>query len=127
MPGIFGTARFKLPDGRQFPSSYWRTASSQQLSALGFRIYTPPEPEPVEPTEPKFYTVNKTDLWKRCTEDEAEILQAALAQASAKMQGVFNGATVLHSNDEFFPMLQAGISDAVGEERANEILAPSEG
>lgn len=56
MEGIFGNAKFVLPDGRQFPRSFWRTASSQQISGLGFRVYEPTvEPEPEPSTDPTDY------------------------------------------------------------------------
>lgn len=47
MPGLFGSAAFVLPDGRQFPAAWWRTSSPQERSGLGFRIH---EPELIPPT-----------------------------------------------------------------------------
>lgn len=51
MPGVFGSAKFKMPDGRQFPASFWRTASAQEIAALGFVEYVPPPPEPPTPEQ----------------------------------------------------------------------------
>jgi hypothetical protein len=47
MPGLYGSAPFTLPDGRQFPAVWWRTSSPQERAGLGFRVH---EAEPEVPT-----------------------------------------------------------------------------
>ena len=42
--GLFGSAAFALPDGRQFPSVFWRTASPQEIADLGFVEFVPEPP-----------------------------------------------------------------------------------
>lgn len=51
MPGVFGAAKFVMPDGRQFPRVWWSTASAQEIADLGFVEYAPPEPEPPTPEQ----------------------------------------------------------------------------
>lgn len=46
MDGVFGVARFTLPDGRWFPASWWGTVTQDEIEALGFVAHVPPEPDP---------------------------------------------------------------------------------
>ncbi len=58
MVGMFGNAKFVMPDGRQFPASWWRTSSPQERAGLGFRVYEPPvEPDPEPSTDPNDYSL----------------------------------------------------------------------
>lgn len=50
MSSIFGNTAFALPDGRKFPRAWWRTATPQEIAALGFVEYTLPVVEPEPPT-----------------------------------------------------------------------------
>lgn len=60
MDGIFGNAAFTLPDGRQFPRVWWRTASEQEIAGLGFVEYEPPEQEP-QP-DPVPYVISRRQI-----------------------------------------------------------------
>ncbi len=55
LPGVFGASAFVLR-GRQFPSSWWRTASQIEIENEGFVVYEPPiEPDPEPSTDPVDY------------------------------------------------------------------------
>lgn len=67
----------------------------------------------------------KADIWRRATDAEAETIVAVLAQQSIRKQRLFNDATVLDHADPGFIELKAGFVQAFGQQRANELLAPS--
>lgn len=80
-----------------------------------------PQPDP-----PTTYNISKADIYRRCTDEEAEALHAALLAAPIRLQGIFSGATMINTGDDYFPALRVGIVAALGETRADEVLAPSE-
>lgn len=81
-----------------------------------------PPPDPVIPTT---YNISKADIYRRCTDEEVEALHAALSAAPIRLQGIFSGATMINTGDDYYPALRAGIVAALGETRADEVLAPS--
>lgn len=48
---LFGNASFTLY-GVKYKRVFWRTSSPEEIAALGFVEYVPPEPEPVPPLPP---------------------------------------------------------------------------
>lgn len=82
-------------------------------------IEVPQEPHPTT------YNTSKADIYRRCTDEEAEALHAALLSAPIRLQGIFSGATMINTGDDYYPALRAGIVAALGETRADEVLAPS--
>lgn len=68
----------------------------------------------------------KADIWRRATDEEAETIVAVLAQQPTRKQRLFNDATVLSHADPEFAELTAGFVVAFGQDRADELLAPSE-
>ena len=74
--------------------------------------------------EPSHITY-KTDIWRRCTDEEAILLEQALTNAPAKLRRLFNDANVIEHDSPEFVYLRAGIEKAVGVSRADVILAPS--
>ena len=68
----------------------------------------------------------KADIWRRATDEEAVTLDAALKAAPLRLQRLFDGATRLVHDDPDFGSLKVGIAQAVGQARADELLAPSE-
>lgn len=79
----------------------------------------------VDPPAPVLTKVAKADLWRRLTEPEAVTLDAALQAAPLRLRRVFEAAQYLDTTDEDYPALRAGIVGALGEARANEVLAPT--
>lgn len=84
---------------------------------------SPPEPEPVKPE----YSTYKSDIWQRCTDAEAETLDGQLEQAPAKQRRMWNDAITIEHSSEYFSLLRDNMIEEFGEERTDEILAPSNG
>ena len=85
-----------------------------------------PIPQPVsEPEEQPATRLAKADLWRRVTDAEAVALDTALAEAPARLRRLFEAATYLDAADADYPALSAGITAALGEERATQVLAPN--
>lgn len=67
----------------------------------------------------------KADVWRRLTDEEAEVLDAALLAAPLRLRRIFEAAQYLDTADADYPALRAGIVAALGETRANEVLTPT--
>lgn len=67
----------------------------------------------------------KGDLWRRCSEAEADILDAALDQSPSRLRRLFDDAQYLDPSDPDYPTIRAAVVTALGEARAAEVLAPS--
>lgn len=104
---------YKLVDGKRV------ALKGDELADHLGRLETPPSSVPTAKTF-------KADIWRRCTDDEADTLDAMLAQQSTRLRLIFASATVIDHGDDDFPALKAGIEAALGVDRAAEILAPSE-
>ena len=68
----------------------------------------------------------KSDILRRATVYEAELIELALTASSPKYRDLFRDVQYLDHDDPRFPMLRSGFIDAFGEARADELLAPSE-
>lgn len=68
----------------------------------------------------------KKDIWQRCTEEEAEALNAALLMAPLRQRKMFEDAQYLSHGDDLFPAVRAAVEAACGFDRAAAILSPSE-
>lgn len=87
----------------------------------------PPPPEPEPPFELPPMTITYTgDIWRRVTSEEAIVLIEALKQVDPRLQMLFNTVAFLDPVDPDYPTLKSGIVAALGEERALEVLAPSQ-
>lgn len=83
--------------------------------------YVPdPEPEPITIVYP-------ADLWRRVTNDEADVIAEAMQEQPLRLRKIFETAQVYRSDDELWPLLQGMAVQLFGETRASEILAPSNG
>lgn len=78
--------------------------------------------EPEEPAGP--YSLDKMVLWLRLTEQEADQVDAAMAQQPARLRGIWNTAQSVQSDSEFFGTLQAFLTAVIGATRAGQVLAP---
>lgn len=67
----------------------------------------------------------KRDIWVRCTDEEADIIEAVLAKQSTRKQNMFRDAQYLDHADPYFAELMAGFVQAFGTERASQLLAGS--
>ncbi len=99
--------------------SIWRDGKVMRVNEAALER---PDLSPL-PTLPK--RLSKATLWRRATDEEAEILDATLAAMPARMRRIFDGAGYLDHADDYFPDLRAGIAAALNsEERADELLEP---
>lgn len=82
-------------------------------------------------------TTFKADVIRRCTDDEADAFDAALAAASSKLRLLWNSITVIDHGAPEFGTLRGAIMDALmspaiglsnpdASARVDELLAPSE-
>lgn len=69
----------------------------------------------------------KTDIWQRVTEEEAEVLDAALNAAPAKQRRMWDDSLSVEHSSDYYVLLKAQMVGVFGEARTDEILAPSEG
>jgi len=82
--------------------------------------------EPEVPVQPTVIRTLKSDIWRRCTDEEAALLDAALDAAPARLRRLFNDSQVIESDKPEYQFLLQGIGAAVGAERALELLAASQ-
>lgn len=93
---------------------------------FGMKVFDPEAgtfsdiPVPVQPV-----ITYKKDIWLRATDEEADTIEAVLAQQSTRKQRIFREATYLDHADPLFVELQAGFVKAFGTERAGQLLAGS--
>ncbi|MCZ8098844.1 MAG: hypothetical protein O9972_13085 [Burkholderiales bacterium] len=80
--------------------------------------------EPRPTAESLFTRLSKAELWRRCTDAEAEALALALSQAPLRLQMVFQAAQFLDTNDPDYPAMREGVIAALGLVRANAVLKP---
>jgi hypothetical protein len=100
----------------------WEAAVAQ-AAELGDALLFEPEPEPLP--LPPTTRLAKADLWRRLTDAEAVTLDAALLAAPVRLRRIYEAASYLDATDPDFPELRAGIIAALGETRADEVLAPT--
>lgn len=73
---------------------------------------------------PIAYIIPKLLLWTRLTDTEATAVDTAMASQSAKLRGIWNSATEVRSDSEFFGILKAFLSGALSPGRAEDLLEP---
>ncbi|AVH41806.1 hypothetical protein [Agrobacterium tumefaciens] len=103
---------YVLPDGAI------EMTEQEYIQALDHAKNAPAQP----PSIPILYRV---DLWSRLTEDEAEQVELAMASQSARVRNIFNSAASYRSDHELWSLLEETAVDLFGQDRAAEILAPS--
>jgi hypothetical protein len=87
-----------------------------------FNLYQQDMPPPVK----LGVRIYKSDMWRRATESEAEIIKAGLALRPVREQEIFATSSYISPDDPLFLPLMAGFVAAFGQTRANELLAPAE-
>lgn len=86
----------------------------------GERFEAPKDPE--EPAKTRIY---KADIWRRCTDAEAETLKQLLAQATARQQGLWQDAQYLDMTDPDFAFVTEAAQSAFPDERVAALLQPT--
>lgn len=74
------------------------------------------EPEPVVTVLPA------VTLWERLTEDEADLVNEAMATQPVRTQRIFTTANTFRSDHELWPLLEQMATELFGENRAAELL-----
>jgi len=72
------------------------------------------------------YSIAKMLLWTRLSDAEAETVDAAMASQPARLRGIWNSATEVRSDSEFFATLKEFLAAVLGSERAGQILQPEQ-
>lgn len=67
----------------------------------------------------------KADIYRRCSDAEAEAIEIALAGAPVRQRRLFESALHLDHSDEAFAFAREAMDEMFGQERAEELLAPS--
>lgn len=70
------------------------------------------------------YEISKVEIIRRMTTAEATSAELLIASADAKFRLMWSSANIIRSDDEWFPVLNAALAGAFGEERAAQLLAP---
>lgn len=67
----------------------------------------------------------KADIYRRCTDAEADAIEMALAAAPVRQRRLFESAMYLDHSDEAFAFIQEALVGMFGQKRADELLAAS--
>ncbi len=121
-PGVF-----HIPGGcvEQAPPAFGEGERARWAEGAWLVEPVPPAPEPEEPGEPAPLTkTHKATIWRRVSDEEAELLDAALLTAPLRLRRMFEAAQYLDIGAPDYPTLRSGVVAALGEERAAEVLAP---
>lgn len=73
---------------------------------------------------PAAYIIPKLLLWTRLTDTEATVVDIAMGSQPAKLRGIWNSATEVRSDSEFFGILNAFLSVTLSPGRAEDLLKP---
>lgn len=115
------TQPFRDAAGNSYPSNWTSIVSAEDMAAIGMEAYEQATP----PVEPKT-KVYKSDIWRRMTDAEADIADAALNSQSARLRRLWADSGYLLTTDELFPLVAGALGQAFGAARAAEILMPTE-
>jgi hypothetical protein len=67
----------------------------------------------------------KADIWRRATDVEAIAIDAQISAQPIKLRNLFRDCDHLNHADPYFAALKDGFISAFGQERADQLLAPS--
>jgi hypothetical protein len=73
---------------------------------------------------PPPYTIFKTTLWMRLSNEEAETVMAAKEAQPAKFRGIWDDALLIQSDSQFFETLKLFLASTLSSARAKELLLP---
>ena len=84
-----------------------------------------PPPEVAEPDPVVLTMISKDAIWRRATDEEAELMEGALQSQSVRLRRIYEGATFISTTDELYGVLEAALVQLFGAERAAELLGPT--
>lgn len=68
----------------------------------------------------------KADIWRRATDAEADVMDQLLSSQPTKMRRIWEDSRFLSHADPYFQTVRGALTQAFGEARAAQLLAPSE-
>ena len=74
--------------------------------------------------QPSLFTY-KTDIWSRCTDDEAEQLDGALQSSSVRYRRMWDDCITVEHDSALFTYLHSEMTTPFGSDRTDQLLAPS--
>lgn len=74
---------------------------------------------------PKMTIIYKADIWRRATEEEAEIIDAQLNAQPIRLRRMWQDSQILATTDEMYGPVKAAFESAFGAERAAALLEPT--
>ena len=77
-------------------------------------------------TTPVLTKVFKVNVWKNATDLEAEKLVAKLAEQPLRLRKSWEDARYLETTDDTFALVKSAFVQAIGQARADILLAPTE-
>lgn len=111
------------PDAFEITEAQWKEWVTQGKGRQWRNGKLTTTPAPAGP--PPVIRTLKSDVWRRCTDEEAEQLDARLAASPARLRRLWADSTILESNAPEYQLVRAAIAEELGEDRAAEILAAS--
>jgi hypothetical protein len=93
-------------------------------SQFNGKIVDPATDTFTDPPAPPAIT-QKADIWRRCTDSEADTLSNLLAALPARKRNLYNDALYLSHADPFYAELYAAVAQAITPARADVVLAAS--
>lgn len=69
--------------------------------------------------------ISKDAIWRRATDEEAELMEVALQAQPVRLQRIYEGATFISTEDELYGVLSSAVEALFGSERAEELLQPT--
>lgn len=70
--------------------------------------------------------ISKDAIWRRATDEEAELMEVALQAQPVRLQRIYEGATFISIEDELYGVLHAALVQLFGAVRAAELLGTSD-
>lgn len=87
--------------------------------------FLPPAPVLIDPAPSAPAITYKADIYRRCTDAEADAIEMALASAPVRKRRLFEESQYLDHSDEAFAFAQEALVGMFGKKRAGELLAAS--
>ncbi len=122
----FGSSQTSVPDyephAHEIPCTAEQYADPKRWALVDGSL-APVDPAAQAPMGPVI--TYKADIYRRCTDDEADAIEMALAAASVRKRRLFESALHLNHSDEAFAFARDAMVEMFGPERAGELLAVS--